>query len=162
MALVLLVTVACAGPPRAAVAPLTEGSAAELVRELADFLTRDPLSVEDVVQRLGAVEEGPVRLKPRHPQVVQMRLARYPEGYDGIAGAPYTLEVVFTPEGGPLLAELQQVLGGGGESRVNAQGERVKVFAPRAPGARWSVVAIAALADSARVARVTFRRDPAR
>jgi hypothetical protein len=136
---------------------------AALVRDLVHLLSRDPLSVEDVVMFVGSVTHDPgvpmpVELRPSLPGVRSASLARYAD-----SGLPYLLTVSFPPEDRPAPAELRAMLGDGRRSITGRGMPAELVFHAPPQGSGWRIAVIASLAGretgSSPVASLTFRRD---
>src|SRR5262245_57560428 len=96
-----------AAPPRP---PAGVASLLPLLRELHRFLERDKLTVGDIVNKVGTVKEDPgppmsMQLRPSAPAFQTASIARYPDG------APYLLEIEFTPEARPTIQDLRDIFG---------------------------------------------------
>jgi hypothetical protein len=139
----------------------------DLIRDLIHFLSQDPLTVEDVIARVGPVVHDPgglmpMELRPILPGLRSARLARYPN-----SGLPYVLDLALAPEAQPTAAALKVVFGDYHRARTDRGRQPEVLFYPPALGSCWKVVVIVELAlgvdalDDAPVTRVALRRDPA-
>ncbi len=137
-----------------------------LVCALVLLLSRDGLTLDDVVASVGSVEHDPgipmpIALRPTMPGVLAASLSRYPD-----SGLPYTLTLAFETDSRPTVEALRLAVGR--FSRVpSPRGMPARVqFIPNGAGPAWRVVVIAELAphdgtlESAPVLEVTLRRDP--
>ena len=135
----------------------------DLIEELVRFLSQDPLTVRDVIARIGAVIEDPgipmpIRIEPNVPGVKSARLARFPD-----SGLPYLL--MLEPEGDarPSVASLTSILGDYDRVHTHRGMPRELIFSPKAIGNHWRVFVIAqpqSGEDDAAVTGISFRRDP--
>src|SRR5262245_32015593 len=80
----------------------------DVIRELFRFLSQDPLSVEDVISRVGPVVNDPgapmsIELQPALSGVRAANLDRYPDN-----GLPYALTIELAPGARVTAAALQQ------------------------------------------------------
>lgn len=138
-----------------------------LLRDLVQLLTRDELTVEDVVSAVGSIVEDPgmpgsMTLRSPVPGVTGTSLSRYPD-----TGLPFVLTLAFEPNAQPTLANL--VAAFGAHRRIYSdRGMPVSLFfEPAVRGSAWTVALFAELPpgtrafDTARVERVALQRDPA-
>ncbi|MDB5036063.1 MAG: hypothetical protein JWQ98_3304 [Chlorobi bacterium] len=146
--------------------PADDEGPADMILDIAGFLSRDPLSLDDVIERVGeaVADPGipmPIALRPTLPGVRSASLTRYPD-----TGLPYLLTLVPSPDLHLTPRALAAVLG---EYRRLA-GDRGRnpglIFYPGIGGARWSVAVIVEVErmgdeiDIAPVTSIAFRRDP--
>ncbi|MEN0130614.1 MAG: hypothetical protein AAGC49_14310 [Brevundimonas sp.] len=135
-----------------------------VVAELADALTAD-LTVEDVAQLLGPVENDPgipleVVLRPSSALLAAAAVGRFPD-----SGLPYT--VTLRPAAGFVVTPALLAASFGDYRRTPTDRGRPAelVFARRTAGPRWSVVLMiqvesqASDLDDASVTSITLRRD---
>ena len=171
-------------PPRAThsdgVAPASSAPAAldaasgdhvmiEQIQDLVRFLSRDPLTFDDVVARVGPVTDDPgvpqsASLRPTALKGVRaVRLARYPRN-----GLPYTLTLDLADGAGPTAAALKAAFGEYDRARTD-RGHPPTLMFPPVRAAHWQVVVMADLPiealrapslDDAAATRIEFRRDP--
>ena len=138
---------------------------ADQILDLIQFLSQDPLSVAEIVARVGPVADdaglSSVELRAILPGVRAARLARYPD-----SDLPYALELELTPDARPTVAALKPLLGDYEEMRTDRGVPREIWFHPPAKGPRWRVAAIAELEtgggelEDVPIASIAFRRDP--
>jgi hypothetical protein len=137
----------------------------DLIKELVQLLSQDPLSVEDVIARVGPIEKDPgglmpIELRPRLSGVRSAQLARYPDN-----GLPYLLTI--EPEAGEKLTTASLCQTFGDYKRLHTdRGEPPEiVFSPPASGPGWKVAIVATLQsasepfDDQKVGSVSLRRD---
>lgn len=136
------------------------------LQQLIRFLSQDPLSVADVVARVGPVVSDPgipqqAELKPSLPGVRAARLGRYPDD-----GLPYLLVLDLADGARPTAATLRTAFGDYKRARTDRGQPAQVLFYPPAAGPRWRVVLLADLGpiegslDEAQVTRLSLRRDP--
>jgi len=137
-----------------------------IVRDLVRFLSQDPLSVEDVIDRVGPVVRDPgvpmpMELNPAMPDVSSAKLTRYPD-----SGLPYLLTIEPSLDARPSATSLEAAFGGYKRSRTDPGIPAELIFYPPANAPHWRVAVIARLEssgsdlDSAPVTSISFRRDP--
>lgn len=138
----------------------------DLIRELHEFLSRDQLSIEDVIARVGAVTNDPgglmpVELQPSLPGVREASLARNPDN-----GLPYLLTIELAPDANLTTAELQQAFGDYKRMRTHRGQPPEIFFNPPATGTAWKVAILATLQSASepledqQVSSLSFRREP--
>ena len=137
------------------------------IQELIRLLSQDPLSVADVIARVGPVVDDPgipqtAALEPASLRGVRAaRLGRYPD-----TGLPYTLALELADDAQPTAAALRAAFGDYKRARTDRGHPAQLLFYPPAQAPRWQVALLADLAptdgslDDARVTRLTLRRDP--
>jgi hypothetical protein len=139
----------------------------ELIREMIGFLSREPLTVEDVAARVGSVTEDaggsiPIRIRPGIAGIELARLMRDPD-----SGLPDALEFEFAPDMRPPVKALREALGDYRQTLTHRGRPHEILFHPPAAGTHWKIVLIASLIehggeiDESSAARLVFRRDPA-
>ena len=135
----------------------------DLIRELHLFLSRDPLSIEDVIARVGPVTNDPgglmpIELQPVLPGVREANLARNPDN-----GLPYLLTI--EPEARLTTSDLQAVFGDYKRMRTDRGQPPEIIFIPPASGSAWKVALLATLQtaseplDEQQVSSLSFRRE---
>ena len=138
----------------------------DVIRELFRFLSQDPLSVEDVISRVGPVVNDPgapmpIELQPVLSGVRAANLDRYPDN-----GLPYALTIELTPGAGVTASALQKAFGDYKPLHTDRGHPPKIIFYPPAVGSRWTVAVIAKLESAAvsldhqPVTRLSLRRDP--
>jgi len=143
-----------------------ENAMLELVRELAMFFGKDNLTVAEVTTRVGAVERDPgiplpIGLVPAPPGLRSAQLGRYPD-----SGLPYVLILEPAVASRPTVGSLKVAFGQYKRALTGRGHAKELIFPPLASGTRWRVVLVvnveegASDLDSARITRITFRRDP--
>ena len=136
----------------------------DLIRELHEFLSRDPLSIEDVIARVGTVTNDPgglmaIELQPALPGVREASLSRDPDN-----GLPYLLTI--EPDARLTVFELQAALGDYKRMRTHRGQPPEIIFNPPASGSGWKVAILATLQsvseplDEQQVISLSFRREP--
>jgi hypothetical protein len=139
----------------------------DLVPELARFLSKDDLTVDEVMARVGRVTHDPgvpmpIELHSAIAGVRSAQLGRYPD-----SGLPYVLTLEPSPDTRPVVGALKAVLGNYKRALTGRGMPAELVFPPVENGLCWRVVVIVNLdrtageLDSARIVRISFRRDPA-
>jgi hypothetical protein len=135
-----------------------------LLPELVGFLSREPLTVADVVAKIGPIRRDPgvpldIELAPSVPGVRAARLSRYPD-----TGKPYLLELDLAS---PIpVAALRTVFGEPRQARTDRGLPRAVIFSPPGTEPHWTVAVIAEIpagttpieGESAKT--VALRRDP--
>jgi hypothetical protein len=132
--------------------------------ELIGFLTRDGITVEDVVARVGPVIEDPgipleMQLSPQLPGVATAALARYPD-----SGLPYLLKLTPSP-GTPLTLGVLRHRFGDYKVAYGRHGLPPAALFYLEPGPRWRIVLMAETSpgsapnEDSLVAEITLRRD---
>ena len=138
----------------------------DLIRELEQFLSREPLSIEDVIARVGTVTNDPgglmpVELQPSLPGVREASLSRNPDN-----GLPYLLTIELATDAHVTTAELQQAFGDYKRMRTHRGQPPEVIFYPPASGSGWKVAILATLQsaseplDEQQVSSLSFRREP--
>jgi hypothetical protein len=135
----------------------------DLIEELVPFLSQDPLTVEDVIARIGSLIEDPgipmpIRIEPKVHGVQSARLARFPD-----SGLPYLLILELQADARPSVASLRAIMGDYDRVRTDRGMPREILFSPEAVGRRWRIVVIAqpqSDEDEAPVNVIFYRRDP--
>ncbi|HEX7334517.1 MAG TPA: hypothetical protein VF290_23650 [Pyrinomonadaceae bacterium] len=138
----------------------------DLIRELQEFLSRDPLSLEDVIARVGPVTNDPgglmpVEFQPSLPGVREASLSRDPDN-----GLPYLLTIELASDARLTTAELQQAFGDYKRMRTHRDQPPEIMFNPPASGSGWKVALLATLQsaskplDEQQVTSLSFRREP--
>lgn len=138
----------------------------DMVRELVDFLSQEPLTIDDVIARVGTLVRDPgvpmpIELRPTLVGVRSAKLARYPD-----SGLPYTLMLEPDSDARPTAAELKTVIGDYHQTLTHSGRPVELVFYPPAGGSPWRVVVLAQLAETdgaieaVPIDSITFRRDP--
>jgi hypothetical protein len=138
----------------------------DVIRELFRFLSQDPLSVEDVIIRVGPVVNDPgmpmpIELKPVLSGVRAANLDRYPDN-----GLPYVLTIELAPGARVTAAALQQTFGDYRRLHTDRGHPPKIIFYPPAVGSRWTVAVIAKFESAAvsldhqPVTSLSLRRDP--
>ncbi len=160
---------ASVAPPPRAINILT------MLSELRVLLQRNDLAVADVVRSVGSITSDPgipmpMELRPAAPIVEKASLARFADG------SVYVLDIVPRANARPTIAELRRLFGV--EDTIPAlHGEREVIFYPTSL-THWKVAVIALvsrcfdfhsteeptepcveISDTARVQKITFRRD---
>jgi hypothetical protein len=138
----------------------------ELLQELGAFLARDPLSVQDVIERIGPAIADPgvpmaIELRPGIPGIGSAKLWRYPE-----TGLPYLLRL--EPSAGHPLAvcDVAARLGPYDRSLRSREAPPEIVFGRAIRGDRWSVKLLAEYSagtlplEEAPLISFSLRRDP--
>jgi hypothetical protein len=139
----------------------------DTLRALAALLSKDTVSIEDVIARVGPVISDPgglvpIDLRPTIPAVKSAYLARHPE-----TGLPYLLSLELTTDGAPTVAELSTAFGDYRRLRTDRGQPPEIAFAPGAPndGSHFFAVLTATLESAAEplgdrvVTGVALRRD---
>lgn len=137
----------------------------DLIRELVGFLSQDPLSVEDVVVRVGPIVNDPGGLMPieLRPTLANVRAANL--GRDPDNGLPYVLTIELTPGAGLTAATLRQAFGEYQRLRTDRGQPPEIIFYPAASESGWNVAVLATLQsalepfDDQIVASLSLRRD---
>ena len=135
----------------------------DLIRELHQFLSRDSLSIEDVIDRVGPVTNDPggllpIELQPVLPGVREANLARNPDD-----GLPYLLTIATDAH--LTTAELQAAFGDYKRMRTDRGHPPEIIFNPPASGTGWKVALLATLQsaseplDDQQVSSISFRRE---
>ena len=143
-----------------------EHAMVELVRDFVRFLSSDRLTVDRIVERIGRVEHDPgipmsIEMNPAVPGVRSAQLVRYPD-----SGVPYVLKLEPEMEWRPTVGDLKAVLGDFDRALTGRGMPAQLLFQRSQDGTRWKVVVIVTVEpsvgemDSARVAKIAFRRDP--
>jgi hypothetical protein len=145
---------------------MTEREMIELIREMTGFLSREPLTVEDVIARVGPVTEDPggsipIRIRPDIAGIDLARLMR-----DPASGLPDALQFDFAPDARPKVKALREAFGD--YERILTHRDRPSeiMFHPTATGTPRNVVVVARLSaddgtiDEASAASITFLRNP--
>lgn len=138
----------------------------DVIRELFRFLSQDPLSVEDVISKVGPVVDDPglpmpIELQPVLSGVRAANLDRYPDN-----GLPYALTIELAPGAIVTAAALQQAFGDYERLHTDLGHPPEIIFYPPAVGSRWTVAVIAKLEsvavslDDQPVTSLSLRRDP--
>jgi hypothetical protein len=137
----------------------------DLVRQLIDFLSQEPLNVDDVVARVGPIIDDPgipmrIDLKPALPGVRVAQLSRFPD-----SGLPYLLAIEPEPGAAPTPAELERVLGPPRRARTHRGMPPELIFYPPAVAPHWKIAVLAQVESpddlkNAPVTSIAFRRDP--
>jgi len=138
----------------------------QLLVSLAEMLSADPLTTDDVSSRIGPVVEDPgaplpIVFRPTMAGVSDARLWRYPE-----SGLPYVLKVEPSANHAPTVSDLETALGTSERVLTHRGRPDEVVFDPISRGTKWTVTAIAELESShaavatARVTSIRLRRDP--
>jgi hypothetical protein len=138
----------------------------DIIRELIRLLSQDPLSVEDVISRVGPVVDDPgapmpIDLQPVLSGVRAANLDRYPDN-----GLPYALTIELEPGARVTAAALQQAFGDYMRLHTDRGHPPEIIFYPQAVGSQWTVAVIAKLEsaavslDNQPVTSVSLRRDP--
>jgi hypothetical protein len=136
------------------------------IRELVRFLSRDSLSVEDVVGRVGPVINDPGGLMPVELQPVLDGVRAANLGRNSDNGLPYVLTLELTPGSGLTAATLRQAFGDYKRLRTERGQPPEIIFYPPPVGSRWKVALIADLRsvaaelDDQPVTGLSLRRDP--
>jgi hypothetical protein len=138
----------------------------DVIRELFRFLSQDPLSVEDVISKVGPVVDDPglpmpIELQPVLSGVRAANLDRYSDN-----GLPYALTIELAPDARVTVAALQQAFGDYKWLSTDLGLPPEIIFYPPAVGSRWEVAVIARLDESAEVSldhqpvtSLSLRRD---
>ena len=135
----------------------------ELLRELATLLARDPLTVDDVVERLGPVVQDTdynLLIDPRNPLLGGVNLVRLMDQHTLEPGeTPAFLEL--TPAEPLALGSLEQMFGVSKTIWPDHEEELPQAIfeQPVATSLSHETVLIAAV-DDGRVLSLTLRRDP--
>ena len=135
----------------------------DLIRELHQFLSTDPLSIEDVIARVGPVTNDPgglmpIELQPVLAGVREASLARDPDN-----GLPYLLTI--EPDEALTTSDLQAAFGDYKRMRTDRGQPPDIIFNPPAGGSTWRVALLATLQsaseplDEQQVSSLTFRRE---
>ena len=135
----------------------------DLIRELHEFLSTDPLSIEDVIARVGPVTNDPgglmpIELQPVLAGVREASLARDPDN-----GLPYLLTI--EPDEALTTSDLQAAFGDYKRMRTDRGQPPDIIFNPPASGSTWRVALLATLQsaseplDEQQVSSLTFRRE---
>ena len=138
----------------------------DLIRELQQFLSRDPLSIEDVIARVGPVTNDPgglmpIELQPALPGVREASLSRNPDN-----GLPYLLTIELAMDAHVTTTDLQKVFGEYKRMRTHRGQPPEIMFNPPASGSDWKVAILATLQsasdplDEQQVSTLSFRREP--
>ena len=138
----------------------------DVIRELFRFLSQDPLSVEDVISKVGPVVDDPglpmpIELQPVLSGVRAANLDRYSDN-----GLPYALTIELAPGARVTAAALQQAFGDYKQLHADRGRPPEIIFYPPAVGSRWTVAVIAKLEsaavslDNQPVTSLSLRRDP--
>ncbi|MEO5929585.1 MAG: hypothetical protein ABIR47_06610 [Candidatus Kapaibacterium sp.] len=149
-----------------AISPADESGLITMILDFVAFLARDPLSVDDVIKRVGdlAGDPGipmPIALRPTLPGIRSASLARYPD-----TGLPYLLTLVPSQDFHPTPSKLAVVLGPYSSPAGNRGRNPEVIFYPRVGDERWSIAVIvevertSSAIDIAPVISIAFRRDP--
>ena len=137
----------------------------EFLQELGAFFARDPLSVQDVIERIGSASADPgipmaIELRPRIPGIGAAKLWRYPE-----TGSPYLLRLELAA-GEPLVVRnVAARFGPYDRSATGPETIPAIVFRRAIGGDRWSVKVLAEYSagtlplDDAALISVSLRRD---
>lgn len=137
----------------------------DLIRELHQFLSNDPLSIEDVIARVGPVTNDPgglmpIELQPVLPGVREANLARNPDN-----GLPYLLTIEPATDARLTTSDLQAAFGDYKRMRTDRGQPPDIIFNPPASGSAWKVALLATLQtaseplDEQQVASLSFRRE---
>ena len=148
------------------VSPANVPSLAVLIGELVDFLSQDPLTVDDVVGLVGPVVNDPGVPSPMDLQshldgIVLARLARYPD-----SGLPYVLTVGPDPGLRITPTQLVATLGDFRPANTHRGLPPAVVYSAPSPGRRWRVVVTAqvqpdgGVLQDGQITSVALRRDP--
>ncbi|HEY7028056.1 MAG TPA: hypothetical protein VH438_10645 [Gemmatimonadales bacterium] len=138
---------------------------AEIVRDLARFLSQDSLTVDDVARHVGPVIHDPgeymsAELDPVISGLATARLARLPN-----TDVPYLLELGFDQESRPTVGSLKAMFGDYRHVLTDRERPREIQFDVPDTGRGWhTVVIVNTPADSrvleeAPVIKVALRRD---
>ena len=137
----------------------------DLIRNLVEFLSRDSLTVEDVVARVGAIAHDagglmPIVLRPALAGVQEADLARDPDN-----GLPYVLTIRLADNAQLTASMLRQVFGDYARLRTDRHRPPAVIFYPPMLDSPWNVGVIATLQsanepfEDQQISSVSFRRE---
>jgi len=145
-------------------APAGDSSMLDVVRDLSRFFATAPLTVDDVVVRLGPVDRdngrhGSLELRAKDGRLTRVQLFR------DAAGAPYLLSLDLAESGRPTLAALRAAFGPTRDMRTELGAAPEYMMQAPDTHQAFTVALIARLAegapraDTSPVVNVTLRRD---
>ena len=138
----------------------------EMIEDLMTFLSRDRLTVAEIIEKIGSEERDPgipmpIELCPASSVLESADLARCPK-----SGQPYVLTINPVPEARPTVSELGQVLGAWESPLARREAPPSVIFQQAAVINRdWKVVVIVRIEDgkedhaASRAVSIAFRRD---
>lgn len=137
----------------------------DLIRELHHFLSTDPLSIEDVIARVGPIADDPggfipIELQPVLPGVRAAKLARNPT-----TGLPYVLTIELAPTAQLTIADLRTAFGDYQRVLTDRGRPPEIIFHPPASDSLWKVAILATLQstspplDDQQIGSLSFRRE---
>jgi hypothetical protein len=142
--------------------------ATTMLRELAQLLVRENLSVADVMTRVGTVTSEPcdlmvpITLHPSLPGIRKAKVARYPD-----SGLPYFLSLEFAADAMPTVTEFVAAFGAWKVLRHDLGAPVPLCFDHVSGGSTWTIALIADLPpatvpmDATPIPRCVLRREPA-
>ncbi|MCX6243085.1 MAG: hypothetical protein NTU98_00120 [Bacteroidetes bacterium] len=133
--------------------------------ELVSFLSKDRISVSDVVTQIGINLDDPgvplpITIKTKIPGIQTVKLARYPD-----SGLPYVLSIRFEKHAGPTLWNLKSCFGEYRQILTGPEQLPAFIFYPETNQKLWSVGVIAGVepgsdVEVSFVSTIDLRRDP--
>jgi hypothetical protein len=137
----------------------------DLIRQLHQFLLSDPLSIEDVIARVGPVADDPgglmpIELQPVLPGVREANLARNPS-----TGLPYVLTIEPAADAQLTAADLRTAFGDYVRVLTDRGQPPEIIIYPPASDSPWKVAIVATLQstsdplDDQQVSSLSFRRE---
>lgn len=137
----------------------------DVIRQLHQFLSSDPLSIEDVIARVGPVTDDPgglipITLQPVLPGMREAKLVRDPD-----TGLPYVLRIEPAPDSQFTAADLRTAFGDYKRVLTHRGRPPEIIFYPPISDSPWKVVIHATLQstsaplDDQQVSSLSFRRE---
>jgi hypothetical protein len=137
----------------------------ELIQELIELLSREGITIVDVIRKVGVVSNDPGGLMPIevNPNVHGVKTASLSRDPD--TGQPYELTIEPTSEAKLTTAMLQQAFGDYRRLRTDRGQPPQIIFYPKAKDTGWKVAILASLQSTAgaledqQVSSLSLRRD---